>query len=268
MRLKSAAGRYVEPRKEELELAEKLFAGLFSSKPRLNEISGLARELGFELIPVREAGEDLLVLREMESDRRGRGMYVYRIERSVPVAVEAPHSNDDLYTGILAEKLFLETRACAAAWNTVRRDQPIEGKKAESDLAHLSESIFLAFTRAFASAHPEGVLVQLHGFSRTERKSSAGSQSDAILSGGTESPASWILTTAQCLRDRWGGRFLVYPRDVNELGATTNSEMKALRSLKHGGFLHLEMCLELRRRLKSSAEARKAFWRCLPEKQP
>jgi len=60
----------------------------------------------------------------------------------------------------------------------------------------------------------------------------------------------------------------VYPEHVTELGATTNSQGKVLRDVRHAGFLHLEMALELRQRLKSSARDRKAFWRCLPEAQP
>jgi hypothetical protein len=267
--MKSTAGTYTEPRKEELAVAEKVFAGLFSAKRNLKEISDLAREIRFELTSFNEGGEELLALREMESDRRGRGMYVFRTENPIPLAIEAPHSDDDLHTGLLAELCFLETRAAATAWNTVRRDQPFDaGTKAEADLAHLPDSVFVAFTRAFAAAYPKGVLLQLHGFSKTERKSAAGSQADAILSGGTESPAAWIVDAAACLKERCGGVFSVYPRDVKELGATTNSEMKALRKVGHAGFLHVEMCLELRRRLKSSVELRKAFWRCLPEKQP
>ncbi len=267
-RARSVGGKYVEPRKDELATAEKLFVLIFSPNRKLTEVSDLARKIGLEVVPVRERSEELLIARELENEKRGRGMYVFRTNNASQQVVEAPHSSDDAHTGLLAELLFLESRAAAAAWNTVPRDQSIEGGKGEADLAHLSESYFVAFTRAFASACPGGVLIQLHGFAPSERKSEAGARSDAILSSGTESPPGWITKTAERLKADCGGRFSVYPTDVRELGATTNSQMKALKSVKHSGFLHVETCLDLRKRLKSNTELRKAFWRSLPEKQP
>lgn len=268
VREKSLGGKYMDPRMQELAIAERVFAGLFSPGRNAVEISDLARQIGFELVSIREAGEELLIVRELESQRRGRGMYVFRTSNCSQMVVEAPHSNDDAHTGVLAELMFLETRAAAAAWNTVTRNQPVEGGKGDSDLAHIPDSCFVAFTRAFATAYPTGVLIQLHGFAASERKSDAGARSDAILSSGTDSPPAWIVKTAERLRSDCGGKFSVYPTDVKELGATTNSQMKALRSLKHLGFLHVETCLDLRKRLKSDREFRKVFWRCLPEKQP
>ncbi len=274
LRRLGAAGRYVEPGKEELSLAEKLFAELFSGGKDTPRVSELAKRLGFELKTVREAGEEIIVIRETDSHRRGRGMYAFRTKDAAPLVVEAPHSEDDLHTGFLAEAFFLETRAAAVAWNTVPRDQPVEGDargargRAAADMAHLPDSVFLAFTRAFAAAHPGGVLVQLHGFAKAERRTEAGAFSDAILSCGTSSPPSWISAAALCLKEQAGARVSVYPWDVSELGATTNVHAKALERARHGGFLHVEMCLELRKRLKAGAGLRKALWRCLPEKQP
>ena len=77
-REKSLGGKYMEPRREELAIAERVFAGLFSPNRNTVEISDLARQIGLELVPIREAGEELLIVRELESQRRGRGMYVFR----------------------------------------------------------------------------------------------------------------------------------------------------------------------------------------------
>ncbi len=265
---KGSGGKYVEPRKEEIAIAEKVFHEVFSPTRSLPRISALGAEIGFEVLSVHGASEEFLFLREVDSDRRGRGMYVFRTRPTSQLVVEAPHASDDLHTGLLAELLFRETGAVAAAWNTVGRDELVEGTREQADLAHLPESVFVAFTRAFAAAYPGGILLQLHGFARSQRKSEAGARSDAILSNGTRSPPRWLSSTAERFQAKYGGKFLVYPRDVKELGATTNSQMKALREVGHTGFLHLEMCLELRQRLKANEETRRVFWSCLPDKRP
>ena len=81
------------------------------------------------------------------------------VQDVLPLAIEAPHSYDDLHTGDLAETLFLESHAAAAAWDTVSRSLRVEGKK---ETAESSQSVF-------------------------------------VLSDGTRSPPTWLLQGKQCL---------------------------------------------------------------------
>ena len=62
-------------------------------------------------------------------------------------------------------------------------------------------------------------------------------------------------------------RLLSYPHGIAELGGTTNEQGRLLRARGHGGFLHLEIGLALRLRLKAEPELRRQLLRCLPEKQ-
>jgi hypothetical protein len=260
--------RYEEPSPTILKSADKLFSKLFSGEEDLAAIKALSLELPFDLVEVSRAGESFLVLKESGRPKKGWGVYVFRRKNHVPVVIEAPHSFDDLYTGDLTELLFLESRAHAAAWNTAPRSVKIPGKAETADLAHLPDSIFHSFTRALAAAHPRGILLQLHGFDRNDRASDRGMKSDIILSDGTRAPPEWLFQMKPCLERELSEGVSVFPRDVAELGAMTNTHKKLLQGLGHHGFLHLEMSLPLRRQLKSSAELRKALWRCVPEKQP
>ena len=258
--------RYEEPSPENLKAADRLFAKLFSGDSAIAAITAISMELHLEIVEVSGAGENFFVLKESGS-KKGWGMYVFRRKNYVPVALEAPHSFDDVGTGDLTELLFLESRAHAAAWNTAPRSATIAGRTETADLAHLPDSVFHSFTRALASTHPQGIVLQLHGFDRTERASDKGMKSQIILSNGTRLPPDWLLQMKPCLETGLSEAVSVFPRDVAELGAMTNTHKKLLQSLGHHGFVHLEMGLPLRRQLKCSAELRKALWRCIPEKQ-
>jgi hypothetical protein len=61
---------------------------------------------------------------------------------------------------------------------------------------------------------------------------------------------------------------LVYPLDAQELGGTDNAQGAALRSLGHEGFAHIELGLELRRKLRRDREARGILWAAFTEGRP
>jgi hypothetical protein len=256
------------PAKEELLAAEKLFALAFSSKEDAGALASPAAVLGFEVLRPDAAGELVVVLREAAGRRQGRGMYAFRRARASPLAIQAPHSDDDLHTGALAASLFAESSAAAAAWNTAPRRAVLEGRTELADFAHLEESYFQAFTRAFAAAHPKGICLQIHGFARDQRKTTTASAADAIVSDGDDRPEPWIEGFASCLERATTWNALVYPRQVRELGGTRNAQGMVLQRLEHAGFLHLELSLEARRELKENAASRRALLGCLPERQP
>jgi len=265
----SQSQNYVAPTREQLSVAYRLFASVFAGKSG-DVLQPLCGELGLELVQVQSMGEELLVLREHAAHKEGRGVFIFRRSGFRPLAIQAPHSRFDLHTGVIAKTLFLESRAVAAAWNTVRRYEGFDsgnGKTSAADLAHLEGSFFQSFTRAFADAQPKGVLVQLHGFGKKGRETTKGARPDIILSNGSKTPPRWLVPTAQKITRACGAEVAVYPFDIMELGGTTNWQGKLLRSLGHSGFLHVELNLALRRKLTKNAKFRRTFLGCLPEKQ-
>jgi hypothetical protein len=260
--------KYRAPAAANLTLAEDLFRGLLGPEEDARRLAGLAGRIGLEIIEVRDGEEDLIAVREPPAARAGRGFYVFRRGPAAPLALQAPHALDDKLTGPLAAKLFRESRARAAAWSTAPRSAAVDGSSETADLARLPESFLASFTRAFADAQPHGIVVQLHGFDGEARRSTASPGWPVIVSGGTRSPSAWLLELAPCLERSLGERVAVFPRDIGELGGTTNAQGKLLRSLGHSGFLHVEMDMEARRKLRDGEDLRRAFTRCLAAAKP
>lgn len=261
----SRCTEYEAPGTEELRSAEKLFAAALSPATEISALTSLARGIDLEILPIAREGDEIIVLREASHALRGRGFFAFRRKDARPLAFQAPHSSEDLHTGLIAEMLFLESRAAAAAWNTAPRSAAVKGENRLADLAHLPDSLLHAFTRAFAAAYPRGTLLQLHGFEAGKRATRDGSSSAVILSDGTKSPPRWVLEAAECLEDALSERISVYPHHVKELGATTNTHVLVFQVTGHAGFLHVEMDLDLRRRLKETEKLRNAFLRCMPD---
>ena len=223
------------------------------------------RGLGFVMERLGLGGEPLAVVREAPGAGTGKGLYVLRAPVGIsPVALQAPHRDDDLDTGrILARLLAEERRFAAAAWNTLpRRSEDAAGRRVDSDLAHAPVSHLNAFTRAFGRAHPSGLVAQIHGFDAARRGESAAGGAEMIASGATTAPGPAVRASAACLRGTW--RVLLYPQEMHELGGTTNANAAALRAL--GGtaeFLHLEIARDIRRELARDAQVRARLAACL-----
>ncbi|MGE3297250.1 MAG: hypothetical protein AB7I68_07830 [Porticoccaceae bacterium] len=239
----------------EIAQAEQQFKRLLAANPRA-EPGTAWRQLGFESLATREGG--IWVLRERADRRRGRGFYAVRTGAGAPILLQAPHQYYDAHTGVIARQLLLESDAIAAAWNTAPRYQT-----ETSDLVHIQNSYFHAQSRAFAALHPDGRILQLHGFSVGKRTSAAGRGAAAIVSSGTRTPSPAAAALAACLSSRLGIRALLYPRDVQELGATRNTLAADLRRRNFAGFLHLELSQALRHRLMNDAAARQVLIQCL-----
>ncbi|MDR5900137.1 hypothetical protein QC823_14225 [Halomonas vilamensis] len=212
------------------------------------------------LAPVELAEPGFVALIEQADTRDGRGLFAARAEGGTPLLIQAPHQYYDLRTGTLARQLFLESDAMAAAWNTTHRYH-----SDDTDLVHIGDSYLHALSRAFADIHPEGRILQLHGFSTAKRDSYAGRSAQAILSDGTRYPSRALAQLAACLADRLDIRALLYPRDVRELGATTNTLAADLHRRNFDGFVHLELNPDLRKRLVRDKDARNILIQCVAE---
>lgn len=219
----------------------------------------------------------IALLAEQAEQREGRGAFAFRapvagqddpaanqdapIDR-VPILLQAPHRFADLRTGELARLLFTEHPFDAAAWSTVHRNRTA-ADGGTTDLSRRDDSALIALSRSFASSAPEGLIVQLHGFERSSRRSAAGRRADLILSNGTRSPDAGLQRLFGCLSTTLDAQVMLYPWDVAELGATRNPIGGALRAQGHLGFRHLELSRELRQRLLEDAGQRAQLAHCL-----
>lgn len=206
--------------------------------------------------------ERMAIVIEQPTQRRGRGAYVVALGDARELLIEIPHSFSDLHTLPMGRELFAATNARALAVSTVhRRGQAGYGDddrrvppKGHADVAHDANSMFQALTVAWVEAFPGALVVQLHGFA--DHRVDA----DIVLSTGAKTPApGWAREVRERLRALVSGRTVaLFPDDVDELGATTNSQGRAIRAA-NGRFLHIEMAGSLRDSLRRRAGDRERF---------
>ena len=126
-------------------------------------------------------------------------------------------------------------------------------------------TLVLGGPRASTSLPNHVRVVQLHGFSNAQRKTRAGAEAAVIVSGGSR----WITPSAdavaRCLAEFVDGPVALFPRDVTELGATTNLHGKILRRHGHEGFVHIELNLATRRWLLDDTARLQRFAGCLQQ---
>ncbi len=247
----------------ELAKAELLFHSILSQGWSA-QVSRLCAELDLNIMRVQQHGEGFLVVEEDESRREGRGLFVFRSTATEPVFLQAPHAFFDLRTDEVATRMFLRTRCAVAAWNTCRRDARVVGSQRVADLCRLDATYWQALTRAFARAYRRGTVVQLHGFSPSQRSTVEAKQYELILSRGTRSGHEDLLGVKACFGEKVRLRTAVFPVDVEELGGTRNVQGRLLRSVGTG-FVHVEMSPNARKRLITDDALLECFARCLME---
>ncbi|ETX01207.1 hypothetical protein [Candidatus Entotheonella palauensis] len=254
------AYRHVSP--GEMLQVEYLFLRVFQGE-RSTQLRQEWLSLGFNMQLVNDHGTEFVVLYESEGKRYGRGLYAFRQALPYPLALQAPHSFKEYYTRQIVLDMMREGNVAAAAWNTVPRLIKQYGATIDADLAHQEYSFFKAFSRAFAIHYAHGRILQIHGFAQQKRTTQAGATADMIISSGRQIPTPAVLAAGQCLKQRIAGPVHIYPRDVLELGATTNAIGRALMQLGHSGFVHLEISRGLRERMRNNASMRQSVLQCM-----
>ncbi len=250
----SQDGRLVTASAEELEAVRQLFTRtFFADDPSTltDDWADVEMELQRVPDPLHEQGH-IWVIRESEHARRGRGVYAVRPQAKFQYALEMPHSFHDRYTREIGLRLFQKSSLTAAAWNTIERT--------EVDLAHVRFHYFNSFTTAFTDAHPSGVVIQLHGFAKHKRAPDA-LDADCIVSNGTRNPPDWVGQIAQKLDTKIEGySTLLFPSQIDDLGATTNRQAKLIYGNTTASFLHVEMSQPLRDALRRKSDLHYDFF--------
>lgn len=258
----SSARAYRPISPTETQQVEHLFLRMFQGE-RSKQLSQAWLSLGFHMQVVNDRGDEFLVLYESDSMRIGRGLYVFRQSLPRPIALQAPHSFHEYHTRQIVLDMIREAHVAAAAWNTVPRSIEQYGTTVNADLAHQEHSFFTALSRAFARYYANGYILQVHGFAQHKRTTQAGATADMIISSGRQIPTPVVMAAGQCLKLQMPGPVHIYPRDVLELGATTNTIGRALMQMGHAGFIHLEMSLQMRERLRNDAALRQTVLQCI-----
>jgi hypothetical protein len=245
--------RFVVPRDDERAQMKAIVASLLATDSAgLASVRADAARIGFELLDA-EAAPGVVVLREIEGQRRGGGAYLVRLRSASRLVVQAPHTFYDEGTLPLACDLFQRAQARALFINTVHR---YKGAPADangqhpSDVAHAPRTLFQSATEGALDAVKDLAVLQLHGFATREPRARA-----VVSTGEKRAGSTFLVTAAKALEDEVGKPVLRYPDDTSELGATTNVQGMIVRAAG-GRFLHIEMDEGLRRDLAADTALR------------
>lgn len=203
-----------------------------------------AASLGLSL---RRDGDRLWVEEAGAGPRRGVGVYALRLG-PLPreVVLQAPHPTTDLHTGAIVGALFDRGGVRAAAFATTRRDAG-EG----ADAAHAPESWFQSATQALGEGLLQPLLVQVHGFGADT------TDADAVLSLGPGRAAPPTLERLRAALAQALGGVVRTGDEVPALAARQNAQGRLLAD--RARFLHVELSLPQRERLRAGGPALTAF---------
>lgn len=214
----------------------------------------------------------VLLFMEQADTAQGQGAYLFALKNPLRFVIQAPHQYFDYATGRLALQFFFEQNLRAITLNTVHRNQTTQ-----SDLAHQANSLFSAFTSAYAEIFSEkeankqkeqaleqkaeSYLLQLHGFSNKHRHTEAGRKADIILSNGSRSPSLFLRQSQERMNNTSAFKVYLYGMDIDELGGSTNSSLAVLKPLnQQDHFIHIELSADTRKKLKLSRSQRDQLW--------
>ncbi|MCA9580618.1 MAG: hypothetical protein KC416_02410 [Myxococcales bacterium] len=244
------SGKMVEPAVPALDAVEEGMAQALAADSQGTWDTESWRRIGFE--PYRVADRaDIVAL--VDQQERGAGLYFLRVENHRPVFVHIPHSFSDLDTLPIGVALFDGLRARMLLVNSVhrRRGGPCEEGECASDVAHGEGTFFHAVHRGAMGAHPQAVVVAVHGFRELD------SDPDVIVSAaGTTADAQGIARTLQAwIADYDVGTF---PVDIGRLGGRSGIQARHLRA-SGGRMIHLELSRAIRRALLRDFDLRRRF---------
>lgn len=263
LRQTAVCGNYQPLTEAQLQTAESLFQRmLLKSEINPRQLAAEWEGLGYSLVDSATVDDGWMLLKEAVSPCRGAGVYLINLNDSKPLVVQAPHAYQDLRSGQITSGLLRKDIAILA-WNSAKRRLRVGNRAVDADLAKRTDSLLLALSRALARTHPDGRLVQIHGFDNKRRTTQAGASAAVILSSGSRWNTPSVASIARCLQQEIDGQVLVYPQQVTELGATKNIHGRTLRRYGHDGFVHLELNRQTRQRLATEPVLLAEFSQCL-----
>ncbi len=192
------------------------------------------------------------IVRLCALEESGEGVFYVRTfaDAKTKDMLSIPHRFHDIRTGPIGIGLFQKSAYRAAAFNTAHRDVV--------DMAHTGQTLFELFHKVYARLYSHESIFQLHGFSAKNRQSESAASLQIIVSSASMTPSykaeELVLKFAA---QKWEAG--LFPRDVNELGGTTNTTAKMLAETGYDGFIHIELESEFRKTLMSDKNVFRRF---------
>ena len=255
---------YREPTEEQRRaldaLIGRLWVGVVPGPAR--ELAALAAQAGMTLELWRIGGRPTWVVRERTTEQRGLGIYLIHaaIPPSRPVLLQAPHVYFDRRTQGIAAAMFWATDARPELHglftNSVHRFQQHTGARDKrgfnpADVAHNSMHPFQTATAAVLEVGPL-VVLQLHGFDGDNVEPTITAIVSAARPEGSTVESALAATTLAEALDLSVARF---PEDIQSLGGLENVQGRLVSATTSARFVHVELELRLRNRLRDPAIA-------------
>jgi hypothetical protein len=224
--------------------------------------------LGFDWFSVEMNGEPMGILKEKPTRCEGRGTFMFRTAGGTTDLLQIPHKFYDKHTGDIGYRLMQQGNFRLAAWNSIHRYTPsLDSGSTSADLVHTDNNYFTVLAEAAALLSADSRIIQIHGFASSKRKSEAGRASQIIISNGSKRPSRTVRDLTSCLRAHAHMRVSLFPRDVNELGATSNQIGAKLRKYGHQGFIHIELSKATRQALLADTDLMTTLLGCISGKR-
>jgi hypothetical protein len=264
----SPCGSYLTPSEQELRRAKKSFLKILSGIGDHEAMRMEWNALGFDWFSVEVNGERMVILKEKPSRCEGRGTFLFRASGGTSDLLQIPHRFHDMYTGDIGYWLMQQGKFRLMAWNSIQRyTTSLDKDSSSADLTHTFNNYFTALAEAAALLSSDSRIIQIHGFDSSKRKSEAGRNSQIIVSDGSRRPSRKIKALTGCLRAHLHKRVSLFPRNVTELGATTNQIGAKLRQYDHQGFVHIELNKATRKALMTDTDLMTALLDCISGKR-
>jgi len=237
---------YVVPADQEQADFAELAVSLVGAND-LAHANQLAVKNNYSLTYYLDRGDDNSVnylLRENKPIQKGWGLYVFRVDSTSNIIIEAPHPLYDRRTPSVALNIYRALDARALLIAGAHRNANSDGS---ADMAHTTESIFQSVHEALSQeiqvASGNVIILQIHGFHTSKH---AGYPQAVFGFGEKIQPAEFAL--AQKLGDALSEQGInvgLCTGDVwQDLCGTTNAQASTMNG---GMFIHIELDEDLRK---------------------
>lgn len=254
---------YLGPTEEQRRALDALISKLWSGvlPGPADDLSNLAERAGMSLELWTIGGHATWVVRESPDDQHGLGIYLVRAAPSPrrPILLQAPHVYFDRRTQGVAAAMFWAADARPEIHglftNSVHRFQQKDSREKRrfnpADVAHNSEHPYQTATAAVLEVGPV-IVLQLHGFDGANVDPDITAIVSATKPEGS-TPESTIVAVA--LAETLGIKVSKFPEDTQSLGGLDNVQARLVSGSPTARFIHVELELPLRNRLRDPALA-------------
>lgn len=251
---------YRPPTEQQRRALDHLIGALWRgvAPPATPQLTALAAEAHMELALWNVAGRPTWVVREPAADPHGLGIYLVHAAAAPSgraILLQAPHVYFDRQTQFIASAMFwtpgapMQIRGLFT--NSVHRFQQADNRRERrgfnpADVAHNSEHPFQTATSAVLQAGPV-VVIQLHGFDGDAQSATATAIVSAARPEGSTEESTRIAAT---LSSVLGAAVVRYPEESQSYGGLDNVQGKLVATAPDAQFVHIELELELRKRMR------------------